>query len=88
MVVKTPFPVSLLLTAESFLNIPKSELFILNSKPEIGASAFRGGIKKKKSIIKNWTTLQPLYLSIWSGAAGEQGNANKYYYNDYSPLNI
>lgn len=48
MVVKTPFPVSLLLTAESFLNIPKSELFILNSKPEIGASAFRGGIKKKK----------------------------------------
>lgn len=47
MVVKTPFPVSLLLTAESFLNIPKSELFILNSKPEIGASAFRGGIKKK-----------------------------------------
>lgn len=88
MVVKTPFPVSLLLTAESFLNIPKSELFILNSKPEIGASAFRGGIKKKKSIIKNWTTLPPLYLSIWSGAAGEQGNANKYYYNDYSPLNI
>lgn len=52
MVVKTPFPVSLLLTAESFLNIPKSELFILNSKPEIGASAFRGGIKKKKKHYK------------------------------------
>lgn len=58
MVVKTPFPVSLLLTAESFLNIPKSELFILNSKPEIGGSAFRGGIKKALYKLDNSTTSQ------------------------------
>lgn len=65
MVVKTPSPVSLLLTAESFLNIPKSELFILNSKPEIGASAFRGGIKKHH---KNWTNLSSLLA--WGGGWG------------------
>lgn len=78
MVVKTPFPVSLLLTAESFLNIPKSELFILNSKPEIGASAFRRGIKKKP--YKNWTTPQPFSLNTWGrmvgGGSGKKMRAN------------
>lgn len=63
MVVKTPFPVSLLLTAESFLNIPKSELFILNSKPEIGGSAFRGWIKKALYKLDNSTTSQSWHMA-------------------------
>lgn len=80
MVVKTPFPVSLLLTAESFLNIPKSELFILNSKPGIGASASEG---IKKALYK----LDSYHLSALAWGE-EKGGANKCYYNYYSSPNI
>lgn len=79
MVVKTPFPVSLLLTAESFLNIPKSELFILNSKPEIGTSAFRGGVK---SILKIGQNYHPAVLA-WGGRKCKQN-----YYNYHSSPSI